>query len=422
MDQLWLRINSFSTAASWDEWINVARIALEVLMIGYAIVWTWGRIRGTQAERLVKGIIILSVLCVLSWLLQMTLITAILQHLIPVAVVSLVIIFQPEIRRGLGYLGRTTFKVDFSLADSQKQRASEVIAHIISAVRELSRDRTGALIVIEPEEGERDYLSPGTTMNAEVSSNLLLSIFVTKSPLHDGAVVIRTDKIVAAGVILPITDNPKLSYRYGTRHRAAIGLSEIYDGLCIVVSEETGAISAANRGMIVRYEDADGLADALSYFYYESPVEQKAPNAFHAFLNLFGGNRARPEPPPDIKPSHLPTPANTFSVVSLNSNTEGSEPLESSHKLFSDESATPLASEGYPNHNGDSHADHARAKASDKAGDKVSDTASDKASDNARELDKPSVTPILRDDETIGEQNVSTQIVPEALSNKQQGN
>ena len=129
----------------------------------------------------------------------MTLITAILQHLIPGGlVVSLVIIFQPELRRGLGYLGRTTFKVDFSLADSEKQRATEVIAHIISAVAELSREKTGALIVIEPPEGERDYLSPGTTMNADVSGNLLLSIFVNKSPLHDGAAVIRASKIVAA--------------------------------------------------------------------------------------------------------------------------------------------------------------------------------------------------------------------------------
>lgn len=292
MDPLLLKINSaLGTASLAGGWLNAAKTVVELGIIGYAVIWTWGRIRGTQAERLVKGIIFLSVICVLTWILQMTLITAILQQLIPVAVVSLVIIFQPEIRRGLGYLGRTTFRVDFSLADSQRQRATEVIAHIISAVRELSRERTGALIVIEPPEGERDYLSPGTPMNADVSANLLLSIFVNKSPLHDGAAVIRADKIVAAGVILPITDNPKLSYRYGTRHRAAIGLSEIYDGLCIVVSEETGAISAANRGMLVRYETADGLADPLSYFYYESPAEHKTSSPFQAFLALFGAGK-----------------------------------------------------------------------------------------------------------------------------------
>lgn len=291
MDQLLLQINSFLSAAAVVNWLNTAKVALELVIIGYAIMWTWGRIRGTQAERLVKGIVVLTMLCILSWLFGLTLITTLLQQLIPVAVVSLVIIFQPEIRRGLGYLGRSTFKIDYSIADRQKQRAGEVIKHIISAIRELSRDKTGALIVIEPEEGERDYLSPGTTINAEVSSNLLLSLFVVKSPLHDGAVVIRSDKIVAAGVILPITDNPKLNYRYGTRHRAAIGLSEIYDGLCIVVSEETGAISAANRGMLVRYNSADDLADPLSYFYFDGEAETKAATPVQAFLGLFGRNK-----------------------------------------------------------------------------------------------------------------------------------
>jgi hypothetical protein len=164
-------------------------------------------------------------------------------------------------------------------------------------VRELSRERTGALIVIEPPEGEHDYLSPGTTINGHVSSNLLLSIFQPKSPLHDGAVVIRTDKIIAAGVILPITDNPKLSFKYGTRHRAAIGLSEIYDGLCIVVSEETGAISAANRGMLVRYNNADDLRDPLSYFYSDTPAETKTGGGpLQSFFQLFG---LRPQPASD---------------------------------------------------------------------------------------------------------------------------
>lgn len=291
MDQLWLKINSYLSAATVVDWINIAKIALELIIIGYAVIWTWGRIRGTQAERLVKGIAVLLFVCLLSWALGLTLITSVLQQLIPVAVVSFVIIFQPEIRRGLGYLGRTTFRLDFSITDTQKQKAREVIQQVIAAARELSRVRTGALIVIEPPEGERDYLSPGTPINGEVTSNLLLSIFEPKSPLHDGAVVIRADRIVAAGVILPITDNPKLSLKYGTRHRAAIGLSEIYDGLCIVVSEETGAISAANRGMLVRYNSADDLADALAYFYEESPAEEKTATPFQAFITLFGKNR-----------------------------------------------------------------------------------------------------------------------------------
>jgi diadenylate cyclase len=291
LDQLWLKINDFVSAArsaSMEDWLTTIKIALQLVIIAYAAFWTWGRIRGTQAERLVKGVMILTCAYLMSWLFGLKLITSILQSIIPVAVVSLVIIFQPELRRGLGYLGRTTFRVDFSLTDTQRLRSTEVIMHIINAVRELSRDKIGALIVVEPPEGERDYLSPGTTINADVSSHLLLSIFQSKAPLHDGAVVIRSNKIVAAGVILPVSDNQKLSYRYGTRHRAAIGLSELYDGLCIVVSEETGGISAANRGMLVRYNTADDLADPLSYFYYEGPSETKADNAFQSFLALFG--------------------------------------------------------------------------------------------------------------------------------------
>lgn len=291
MDQLWLKINSYLSAAEMKTWLETAKIAFELIILGYAVIWTWGRIRGTQAERLVKGIVVIFAVFFLSWILNLTLITTLLQHLLPVAFVSFVIIFQPEIRRGLGYLGRTTFKFDLSITDTNKQKARNVVKQVISAIRELSRERTGALIVIEPLEGERDYLSPGTTINGEVSANLIVSIFEPKSPLHDGAVVIRADKIVAAGVILPITENPKLSLKLGTRHRAALGLSEIYDGMCIVVSEETGSISAANRGMLVKYNSADDLADALSYFYSEGPTEAKTGTPFQSFLALFGGTR-----------------------------------------------------------------------------------------------------------------------------------
>jgi diadenylate cyclase len=120
-----------------------------------------------------------------------------------------------------------------------------------------------------------------------------LSIFYPASPLHDGAAILRKDKIVAAGVILPITENPKLSYRYGTRHRAALGLSEIYDGLCIVVSEETGAISLASRGMLMRLTDADELNDPLSYMYDHESTDRPS-NPLQLFLSVFGRPRRGP--------------------------------------------------------------------------------------------------------------------------------
>lgn len=295
MDDLWRQIIAMSELGGrFNAW-ETAKIGLQFLVIAYAIFWTWGRIHGTQAERLVKGVMLFVSFWLVCYFMGLTIITAVLREMIPVLLIAVVIVFQPELRRGLGYLGRTRFRVDFAISDTHNEKAKDVISQIIQAVRELSRTKTGALIVVEPPEGERDYVSPGTTINADVSSSLLITIFNTSSPLHDGAVVIRQHKIIAAGVILPMTDSTKLNYRYGTRHRAALGLSERYDGLCIVASEETGAISAANRGMLVRYNTADELADALNYMYHQVP-EQKNSSEPHtplnAFLQLF--NRRKP--------------------------------------------------------------------------------------------------------------------------------
>lgn len=268
-------------------WIFEPKVVVQILMIGYALVWIWRRIIGTQAERLVKGLLVLVVICFISALLGLNLITSILQHLIPTAMLGLLITFQPEIRRGLGYLGRVDkFKFDLSLRNPEVDKSKTDIEQIIAAVKKLSKQRTGALIVVEPPAGERDYLSPGTKVDADISTNLLLTLFFPKSPLHDGAVVLRQHKIVAAGVILPMSGDAKLSTKYGTRHRAAIGLSEQYDGLCIVVSEETGSISAANRGMLVRYNSAEELAAPLSYI-YDQPTAGPMTTPWQAFANWF---------------------------------------------------------------------------------------------------------------------------------------
>ena len=282
--------NQIGNFFSQINWVTITKVSVQIFVICYGVLWLWRRIAGTHAERLVKGMMVLIIIALIAWTLELTIIVSILQHIIPVAAMALVIIFQPEMRRGLGYLGRMQgFKVDLSLTHTNQEKNAAIIKEIIKACRELSRTRTGALIVIEPPEGERDYVSPGTAVNADISSTMLLTIFFPKSPLHDGAVVIRKDKIVAAGVILPMTDNQKLSYKYGTRHRAAIGLSEIYDGLCIVVSEETGAISAASRGMLARYNNAEDLAEPLTYLYNTGGSAGSGPLA--SFLSLFGSGK-----------------------------------------------------------------------------------------------------------------------------------
>lgn len=285
--QLWSNVNGeFDLHILWFFITMIAQIAI----ISYFVIWAWKRIVGSQAERLVKGVLVLAGIWGLASLLQFDLITTILQMIFPVAVLALVIIFQPELRRGLGHLGKVnTLKFDFSLTSVEQTQLERDLDQIISAVRELSRSKTGALIVVEPMYGERDYVSPGTTINADISTTLLLTIFFDKSPLHDGAVVIRKNKVVAAGVILPMTDDPELSYRYGTRHRAAIGLSETYDGLCIVVSEETGAISAASRGMLARYKDPEDLRNPIRYLYTQGG-DAKSTEHVNTFLNLFNKN------------------------------------------------------------------------------------------------------------------------------------
>jgi diadenylate cyclase len=289
-------MNNLAEVLQQIKWLTALKLFMQTVIICYCTVWIWKRILGTQAERLVKGVMVLIGVCLLSYFAGFSLITSILQQVIPVAVLALMIIFQPEVRRGLGYLGRMkAFSVDFSLPNSEETKVQHDIGQIILAVRELSRTKTGALMVVEPPEGERDYLSPGTPINADVSGILLLSIFFPNSPLHDGAVVIRKDKIVAAGVILPMTDDPKLSYKYGTRHRAAIGLSEIYDGLCIVVSEETGSVSAASRGMLVRYSEAEELGDPLSYVYHQHTAQPEAQSPLGSFLTLFSRGKKEQE-------------------------------------------------------------------------------------------------------------------------------
>lgn len=261
-------MNFLTTSLSQIDWLVFIKYVVQLFIIVYATLWLWRRIAGTQAARLVNGVLVLGAAYLVFHFLGFSMITSILRHTVPAAIIIGVIVFQPEIRRGLGYLGRMkSFQLDFSLSDNEAADLSRDVNQIIVAVRELSRNKNGALIVVEPPEAERYYLSPGTEINADISSGLLLSIFFPKSPLHDGAVIIRQRKIISAGVILPMTDNPKLSHQYGTRHRAAIGLSEVYDCLCIVVSEETGTISAASRGMLVPHSNAEELAEPISSVY-----------------------------------------------------------------------------------------------------------------------------------------------------------
>lgn len=218
-------------------------------------------IKETRAEQLLKGILLIAALIPISSLLQLNMLYWILSNTITIGVIAIIIIFQPEIRRALEHLGRSAFSDRHIMEDDEIM--DKVITEIVNAVENLSATRTGALIVIEQTTGLGEVIGTGTKLDAVVTSALLENIFVVNTPLHDGATIIRNDRIVAAGCFLPLTSNNDISKSLGTRHRAALGISENSDGLIIIVSEETGTVSLAVNGKLTRRYDKDRLKDIL---------------------------------------------------------------------------------------------------------------------------------------------------------------
>lgn len=241
---------------------------IEVLIIAVTIFYTYNKfIKHTQSEKLVRGLIFL----IIFWLFGEFLVKINLQILgvffktiASIIVLSLVVIFQPEMRRFLGYLGQEGFLHKlFTKNAPMISRKVDVVKELIESIKYFCKTKTGALIVLKKEFSQNTYVEVGTKLDAILSTELLLTIFHTNTPLHDGAVILQGDRIVAAGVLLPLTEDPKLSWKYGTRHRAAIGMSEVSDDACIVVSEETGEVSMAVDGILRKYEDIKSLKEDL---------------------------------------------------------------------------------------------------------------------------------------------------------------
>lgn len=258
------------------------QILVVVLVIAYVYMKF---IRNTQSEKLVRGILFF---IIAAWVFSAALIALefqilgqIAQYLLTGILLSMVIVFQPELRKLLVHLGQTKFvaKNFFSFKKENNEQKTNVIKEITEAVKYCSRVKRGALIVVQKEQDKSFYNEVGTTINANISAELILTIFFPNTPLHDGAMVIHNDKILAAGVLLPLTEDPKLSWRYGTRHRAAIGASEISDSACIVVSEETGDISIAIDGILRKYEDITKFKEDLETIIGNENSE-KMENAF----------------------------------------------------------------------------------------------------------------------------------------------
>jgi len=240
--------------------MNISSV-IDILIVAYLIYRAYKLIIETRAELLLRGIVLILLLIPISYIFNLTMVYTIISKTITIGVLTLVIIFQPEIRRILEHLGRSAFSDRRVLRDADI--LTKVVNEIVEAVDNLSESKTGALIVIEQDTGLGDISETGTKIDAVVSTALLENIFVPNTPLHDGATIIRGARISSSGCVLPLTTNKDISKSLGTRHRAALGLSEVSDALVLIVSEETGTISLALNGKLVRNYDKERLQKIL---------------------------------------------------------------------------------------------------------------------------------------------------------------
>ena len=246
-------------------WTDIIEIVIIAFVIYNVMVW----IKNTKAWVLLKGIIIVVIFALIAYILNLKTILWIAGKTISVGIIALVIIFQPELRRALEQLGRKKILFGhFRFNDGREKGerfSSKTAEEIVRACFDMGAAYTGALIVIEQDMVLEEYEKTGITVDGLVTSQLLINIFEHNTPLHDGAVIIRGDRVVAATCYLPLSDNNNLNKALGTRHRAGVGISEVTDSMTIIVSEETGKVSVAVGGELIHDIDADSLRNKLEY-------------------------------------------------------------------------------------------------------------------------------------------------------------
>ena len=234
-------------------------LILDLSIVIFLVYCFFKIVRGSRAWQLIKGIALLIIATWASGLLNLKILNWILTSIMNLGVIAVIVIFQPELRRGLEQLGTNKITKFFGIDKDLATKTKEDIYKVVIAAKELSNAKTGALIVLERDIKIQDIIATGIPMNAEVSPQLLVNIFEPKTPLHDGAVVISGNKIAAAACVLPLADDKDIAKELGTRHRAAIGISKESDSIAVVVSEETGKISVAKDGTLI----ADVREDVL---------------------------------------------------------------------------------------------------------------------------------------------------------------
>ena len=262
--------------------------AIDILIVAFIIYKVLGFIRETRAAQLVKGVLVLVLVAIFSEQFHLYTLNWILRGAMTLGAVAIVIVFQPELRRGLEYMGRGKLVTPF--AQIEKEKAKAISAAFVKAIDEFSAHKTGALIVIERETALKDIGETGTLLDAEISAELLGNLFYVGSPLHDGAVIIKNGRIYAAGCVLPLTQNKELSKELGTRHRAGIGITENSDAVAFIVSEESGIISMAIDGKLSRFLDLKTVEKTiLNLLLTATTEEKKRPHTLQAIYSMLGG-------------------------------------------------------------------------------------------------------------------------------------
>ncbi|BFL76845.1 TIGR00159 family protein [Finegoldia sp. BIOML-A3] len=248
--------------------INTLRFLdiIDIAIVAVCIYKLYMMIKETRAEQLVKGLVIIFIFVKISDSLKLYTVNWVLENMMTALAIMIIVVFQPELRKILETIGRSNILTK-SFADIRGEKVDKCVEEIVHAVFSLSRQKIGALIIFERSTGLGDVVETGTVLNSAISSELLINIFIPNTPLHDGAVVIKNDTIKAAACFLPLSTEQSISKELGTRHRAAIGMSEKSDCLALIVSEETGGISIAEHGKINRYVDEPTLTKILTKLY-----------------------------------------------------------------------------------------------------------------------------------------------------------
>lgn len=256
---------------------------IDIFIVSFMFYKLFALIRGTRATQLIKGILFIFIGSKLSGFFKLYTISWILNNAVTVGFIAILIVFQPELRRILEHIGNNKLLKPVNFEESRSN--ANVIEEIVKATYSLAGKKIGALMVLERKTGLRDIIETGISLNSDISYELLMNIFIPNTPLHDGAVVISNDHIIAASCFLPLTDNKQISMELGTRHRAGIGISEKSDAIVIVVSEETGYVSICEKSKINRNVSKEYL---LNYLVENFVVEEKNTNSFkEIFQNLF---------------------------------------------------------------------------------------------------------------------------------------